>query len=74
MNYGRIVIPKELRNEFGIEEKDPLEIFVEGRAITLKKYEMSCIFCGSSKDLTEYKDKLVCSKCLEKLSKMEIEE
>ena len=69
MNYGRIVIPKELRNEFGIEEKDPLEIFVEGRAITLKKYEMSCIFCGSSKDLTEYKDKLICKKCCEDLNK-----
>lgn len=65
---GRIVIPIELRNKLDIAIKDPIEIFVEGSSIILKKYEPNCIFCGSSKDLTSYKDKLVCSKCLTKLS------
>lgn len=36
---GRIVIPKELRRNFGIEEKDSLEIFTEGDNIVLRKYE-----------------------------------
>ena len=44
---GRIVIPKELRDSLDIEDKDPLEIFVEGDRIILKKYNPSCIFCGS---------------------------
>lgn len=65
---GRIVIPIELRNKLDIAIKDPIEIFVEGSSIILKKYEQNCIFCASSKELTSYKDKLVCSKCLTKLS------
>ena len=65
---GRIVIPIELRNKLDIAIKDPIEIFVEGSSIILKKYEPNCIFCGSSKELTSYKDKLLCSKCLNKLS------
>ena len=65
---GRIVIPIELRNKLDIAIKDPIEIFVEGSSIILKKYEPNCIFCGGSKELTSYKDKLVCSKCLVKLA------
>lgn len=71
---GRVVIPIELRNKFGISEKDPIEIFVDGSNIVLKKFEPNCIFCGSSKKLSEYKDKLVCDKCLEKLFEMKTEE
>lgn len=67
---GRIVIPIELRNKLDIAIKDPIEIFVEGSSIVLKKYEESCIFCGLTKDLTTYKDKLVCSKCLANLSEL----
>ena len=65
---GRIVLPIELRNKLGIAEKDPLEIYVDGSSIILKKYEPNCIFCGNSKDLIAYNDKLVCKKCQEKLS------
>ena len=36
---GRVVIPIELRNQFQIAEKDPIEIFVDGSSIVLKKYE-----------------------------------
>lgn len=36
---GRVVIPKELRRSFKINEGDPLEIFVEeGGEVILKKY------------------------------------
>lgn len=35
---GRIVIPIELRRTLGIEVKDPVEIFVDGDQIVLKKY------------------------------------
>lgn len=65
---GRIVIPMELRNKFGITEKDPMEIFVDGDAIVLKKYENSCIFCGNTKNLINYNSKLLCEKCAEKIS------
>ena len=64
---GRVVIPIELRNQFNIVEKDPIEIFVDGSSIVLKKHEPNCIFCGSANDLFKYKDKLICHKCSEKL-------
>ena len=46
---GRIVIPIELRNKLKIAEKDPIEIYVEGSSIILKKYEETCVFCGGTK-------------------------
>lgn len=44
---GRIVIPIELRRTMGIDIKDPLEIFVDGEKIILRKYEPTCIFPGA---------------------------
>lgn len=67
---GRVVIPIELRNALDIAQKDPLEIFVEGSSIILKKYESACVFCGGTKQLTNYKDKLICSKCLKQITEL----
>ena len=60
---GRIVLPIELRRTMNIDVKDALEIYVDGDQIVLKKYEPSCIFCGSAKDIIHYKGKNVCSTC-----------
>ena len=68
---GRIFIPREIRNKFEINEKDPLEIYVEGSSIILKKYEPNCIFCGNSKNLINFKDKLLCPKCAEKIATLD---
>ena len=35
---GRIVIPKEIRKNLRIKNADPLEIFVDGDMVVLKKY------------------------------------
>ncbi len=67
---GRIVLPIELRNALGIAQKDPLEIFVEGSSIILKKHEDNCIFCGATKQLLDYKGKLICNKCLDNINKL----
>lgn len=67
---GRIVLPMELRNKLGITEKNQLEIYVDGTSIVLKKYEPNCVFCNNTKKLTEYNGKLVCDKCIQKLSEM----
>ncbi len=67
---GRVVIPIELRNKFNISEKDPIEIYVDGSNIILKKYEVSCIFCGKSENLKEFKDKQICSNCLNKINSL----
>jgi transcriptional pleiotropic regulator of transition state genes len=36
---GRIVLPIELRRTLEIMERDPMEIYVDGGTIILKKYE-----------------------------------
>ncbi len=64
---GRIVLPIELRRTLDIGEKDAIEIYVEGTSIVLKKYQPSCIFCGESKKVVDFKGKNVCSKCLREL-------
>ncbi len=64
---GRVVIPKEIRKKLEIGEKDPIEIYVDGRSIVLKKIEENCIFCGSDKNLITFKDKLICKKCFDSL-------
>ena len=37
-DLGRIVIPKEIRRNFGINESDPMEYFIDGESIVIKKY------------------------------------
>ena len=71
---GRVVIPKEIRKKLEISEKDPIEIYVEGHSIVLKKIEDNCIFCGNNKNLITYKNKLICRKCLDNLKLNKVEE
>lgn len=66
---GRIVLPIELRRTLDIAIKDALEIYVDEGSIILKKYEPSCIFCGNSRDVVNFKGKNICPKCLSELSK-----
>ena len=68
---GRVVIPKEIRRKLEINEKDPIEIYVDSRSIILKKVENTCIFCGKGKDLIHYKNKLICKNCLNYLKQVE---
>ena len=67
---GRVVLPKELRNTLNIAQKDPLEIYVEGDTVILKKYEPACVFCGTASDVITYMDKKVCKECVEKMDAM----
>ena len=67
---GRIVLPIELRRTLDIAEKDALEIYVEGSSIVLKKYRPSCIFCDSTKDVTVFKGKNVCPRCLREMKNL----
>lgn len=64
---GRIVLPIELRRTLNIAEKDSLEIYVDGTAIILKRYQPACIFCDGAKDVVNYKGKNICSACMQEL-------
>lgn len=67
---GRVVIPIEIRNRFDIKEKDYMEIYTQDGSIALKKYEPFCVFCGSTENLIDFKDKLICSNCKNKINKI----
>ena len=65
---GRIVIPMEIRESFGIETKDLLDIHVQGDKIILRKHGETCVFCDSNENLVTFEDKKICKACLEKLA------
>ena len=67
---GRIVLTIEMRRTLDIGEKDALEIYVEGSSVILKKYKPSCVFCDATKDITVFKGKNICPKCLKELKEL----
>ena len=67
-HLGRVVLPIELRRSFDLMEHDRVEICVEEDRIILKKFEPNCILCGGTKDLTEFRGKLLCRKCVRDIS------
>lgn len=67
---GRIVVPKEIRKKLGIENTDPVEIYVEGDRIILTKYNSTCHFCGSSEAVSDFKAKKICAACIQALKEL----
>ena len=65
---GRITLPIELRRNFDVNERDPLEIFVDDDKIILKKYNPADIFTGE--DMIDYKGKKVSRKSIIELAKL----
>ncbi len=66
---GRIVLPIELRRTLDIGEKDELEIYLDDDKVVLKKYEPSCIFCGSVSALVSYHGRNICQDCIHSLNR-----
>ncbi len=64
---GRFVLPVEIRRALHINLKDYLEIYTDNDRIILKKYQPSCLFCGSAEDNVTFEDKRICRACLDKL-------
>ena len=56
-NLGRITLPIELRKTLDM-----------ACGVILRKHESSCVFCGSNKKVTLYKDKCICDNCRRELA------
>ena len=69
-SLGRVSLPIELRRSLSLDLKDPVEIFVDGDSIILKKYEPRDIFTGESKDLIEYQGKMISKDTIRELAKI----
>ncbi|MBE6884725.1 MAG: AbrB/MazE/SpoVT family DNA-binding domain-containing protein [Ruminococcaceae bacterium] len=66
---GRVVLPKELRKTMDIQDRDALEIYVNGNEIILKKYQPCCIFCNRADDVHVIKGKNICGECIKEIVK-----
>ncbi len=64
---GRIVVPKEMRQKMGINNGDPVEMYVDGDKVILEKYRPLCHFCSSSEDIVEFRGKNICKSCIREL-------
>ena len=66
---GRIVIPKEIREQLKIEnDVDKFEIYMDGDLVILRKYQPTCLFCDSLLDNIQYADYTICKSCIEKMA------
>lgn len=72
-DLGRVVIPKELRRTMEIKEGDPLEIFVQGESVVLRKYDPDgrCRLCGSDNQVRKLvTGQQICNNCIEHVSRL----
>ncbi len=69
---GRVVLPVDLRRALDVNEKDDVEIFLDGASIVLRKYCPTCVFCGSTTYVLQFKNKTLCKDCLNDLHGLEI--
>lgn len=67
---GRVVLPKDIRKPMGIEAGDPIEFFIDGDRIVLKKFQSVCVFCGEAEDVVSFADKRLCSACVQKIKEL----
>ncbi|WP_025719261.1 AbrB/MazE/SpoVT family DNA-binding domain-containing protein [Paenibacillus polymyxa] len=69
---GRIVIPKEMRISMDYNVGDPVEIFADEETgiLAFRKYTgVTCKMCGSTEQLTYFRDSFICGECIESLKK-----
>lgn len=67
-DLGRVVIPVEMRRVLDMGEREALSISLENNAIVLRRAHAGCVFCGSGKDVMDFRGKLVCPRCARQLA------
>lgn len=71
-NLGRVLIPKDVRKQIGIESDDELEMYVENERIILEKKTKRCIACSSEKMLIDIgRNRYLCGKCKSEIQQIE---
>lgn len=63
-SHGSVNIPRVLRTEMGMEERDPVEVVAEGNQVVIRPYNLRCIFCGTTEHVKNYRNKGICRACL----------
>jgi len=64
---GRLVIPKEIRDEWGMTDTDRgVSMYIDNGKLVLMKQKPrdSCAACGSQEDLWEVGPAMLCQSCI----------
>lgn len=61
--FGRIVIPIELRRKLDIDIKGAIEFFSDGQHVILRKYTSGCSQCGVDGAVFELGNVKLCEAC-----------
>lgn len=66
-NLGRIVVPKEMRREIGLNDREKADIYVENGVICIVPYKDQCECCNEPKEkvgkLLKVREKKICVNC-----------
>lgn len=69
-DLGRLVIPKELRDQFGFHFNDFLELKIDGAFIYLERYQPRCVFCKGIGISVVRDGKPICKKCMDDIKRL----
>ncbi len=64
-DLGRIVIPFEMRKAMELDKGDMVEMYLQEDSLVMRKFTISCIFCGETQGLRTYEGKKICTKCIQ---------
>lgn len=66
-DVGRVVLPKELREVYGIGSRDSVEIISTEDGMLIKKYNPGCDFCNGMTGIKFFNNKKICANCREEI-------
>lgn len=66
-DFGRVILPVEMRNALKFAKNQPITISLEANKIILQKTASACDLCGSEEQLSSHGRYLLCKKCFFKV-------
>lgn len=65
---GRLVIPKEVRDQLGILPGEPVKMVFKDHSVIIEKYKDVCFLCGKSdENYLLIHDKKICFQCVKEI-------
>ncbi len=70
-SHGSINVPVAYRREMGVQPGDGMEIELkDDNSILIKAYQPRCSFCGSKDNVSEYRNRGICTECITAIQKL----
>ena len=68
---GRIVLPSDMRNALGWDEKSKISITKQGNRLILQTFQDSCFVCGNEENIVPIHGKFICQMCIDEITNKE---